>query len=86
MGDVGTHAHNLVRFITGLEVVEVCAEGGAIVPGRKVDDYAGALLRLENGARGSFWGTQAAAGVENLSTEHIACPMNGFPTSAHQRK
>lgn len=65
MGDIGTHAHNLVRFISGIEVVEVCAERGAIVPGRKVDDYAGALLRLENGARGSFWVTQAAAGVEN---------------------
>ncbi len=65
MGDIGTHAHNLVRFITGLEVTEVCAEAGAVVPGRKVDDYAGALLHLENGARGSFWVTQAAAGVEN---------------------
>ncbi len=65
MGDIGTHAHHLVRFITGLEVTEVCAETGAIVPGRKVDDYAGAMLHLENGARGSFWVTQAAAGVEN---------------------
>lgn len=65
MGDIGTHAHNLVRFITGLEINEVCAEAGAIVPNRKVDDYARALLRLENGARGSFWVTQAAAGVEN---------------------
>jgi predicted dehydrogenase len=65
MGDIGTHAHNLVRYISGLEVTEVCAEVGAIVPGRKVDDFAGALLRFENGARGSFWVTQAAAGVEN---------------------
>jgi len=65
MGDIGTHAHNLLRFISGLEVTEVCAEIGAIVPGRKVDDYAGALIRLDNGARGSFWVTQAAAGVEN---------------------
>ncbi|HVM70990.1 MAG TPA: Gfo/Idh/MocA family oxidoreductase [Anaerolineales bacterium] len=65
MGDIGTHAHNLLRFITGLEVSEVAAEVGAIVPGRQVHDYAGALLRLENGARGSFWVTQAAAGVEN---------------------
>jgi predicted dehydrogenase len=65
MGDIGTHAHNLVRFITGLEVTEVCAEKGAIVPGRTVDDYAGALLRLENNARGSYWVTQAAAGFEN---------------------
>ena len=65
MGDIGTHAHHLVRFITGMDVTEVCAETGAIVPGRKVDDYAGALLHMENGARGSFWVTQAAAGVEN---------------------
>lgn len=65
MGDIGSHAHNLLRFITGLEVAEVAAEVGAIVPGRIVHDYAGALLRLSNGARGSFWVTQAAAGVEN---------------------
>jgi predicted dehydrogenase len=65
MGDIGTHAHNLLRFITGLEVSEIAAEVGAIAPGRLVDDYAGALLRLSNGARGSFWVTQAAAGVEN---------------------
>ena len=65
MGDIGTHAHNLTRFITGLEVAEVAAEVGSIVPGRLVHDYAGALLRFDNGARGSFWVTQAAAGVEN---------------------
>lgn len=65
LGDIGSHAHNLLRFITGLEVAEVCAERGAIVPGRQVDDFAGALLRLENGARGSFWVTQAAAGMGN---------------------
>ena len=38
---------------------------GPIVPGRLVDDFAGALLRFDNGVRGSFWVTQAAAGVEN---------------------
>jgi predicted dehydrogenase len=65
MGDIGTHAHNLVRFVTGLEVTAVAAEVGHIVPNRLVDDYAGALLRFDNGARGSFWVTQAAAGVEN---------------------
>lgn len=65
MGDIGTHAHNLTRFITGLEVDEVSAEIGTIVPNRLIHDYAGALLRFNNGARGSFWVTQAAAGVEN---------------------
>jgi predicted dehydrogenase len=65
MGDIGSHAHNLVRFITGLEIDEVAAEIGNIVPGRAVHDYGGALLRFNNGARGSYWVTQAAAGVEN---------------------
>jgi len=65
MGDIGTHAHNLTRFISGLEVDEVSAEIGNIVPDRIIHDYAGALLRFDNDARGSFWVTQAAAGVEN---------------------
>lgn len=65
MGDIGTHAHNLLRFITGLEVAQVAAEMGCIVPERTTHDYAAAMLRLSNGARGSFWVTQAAAGVEN---------------------
>ncbi len=73
MGDIGTHAHNLLRFITALEVRQVAAEVGAIVPGRVTHDFAGAMLRLGTAgaaagtapARGSFWVTQAAAGVEN---------------------
>lgn len=65
LGDIGSHAHNLLRFITALEVEQVAAELGSVVPGRSGHDYAGALLRMSNGARGSFWVTQAAAGVEN---------------------
>ena len=65
MGDIGTHAHNLLRFITALEVEQVAAEVGSIVPEREAHDFAGAMLRMTNGARGSFWVTQAAAGVEN---------------------
>ncbi len=65
LGDIGTHAHNLVRFVTGAEIAEVAADVGSIVPGQTVHDFAGALLRLDNGGRGSFFVTQAAAGVEN---------------------
>jgi predicted dehydrogenase len=65
LGDIGSHAHNLARFITGIEVTEIAAEVGAIVPGRLVDDFAAAMLRFDNGARGTFWVTQAAAGIEN---------------------
>ena len=65
MGDIGTHAHNLLRFITGQEVAQVAAEVGTLVPTRPTHDYAGSMLRMANGVRGSFWVTQAAAGVEN---------------------
>ena len=65
MGDIGTHAHNLVRFVTHREITEVAAEIGHVVPDRLVDDYGAAMLRFDNGARGSFWVTQTAAGVEN---------------------
>jgi predicted dehydrogenase len=44
MGDIGSHAHNLARFITGLEVSEVAADVGHVVPKRLVDDYASAIL------------------------------------------
>jgi len=65
MGDIGTHAHQLLRFVTGLEVAQLAADLGCVVPEREAHDYAGVLLRMQGGARGSFWVTQAAAGVEN---------------------
>lgn len=65
LGDIGTHAHQLMRFITGREISEISAEVGSIVPGRVVHDFTGALLRIEGGARGVLWVTQAAAGIEN---------------------
>lgn len=78
MGDIGTHAHNLLRFITGLEVAQVAAELGTSVPGRVTDDYAGAMLRMSNGARGSFWVTQAAAGVENGLRIRVSGSLGSF--------
>ncbi|MFP8779114.1 Gfo/Idh/MocA family protein [Hydrogenophaga sp. RWCD_12] len=65
MGDIGTHAHHLLRFVTGLEVEQLAAELGCVVPDRTAHDFAGVLLRLQDAARGNFWVTQAAAGVEN---------------------
>jgi predicted dehydrogenase len=65
LGDIGTHAHHLASFITGLGLSEVAAELGSVVPGRQVHDYAHLLLRLEGGARGSMWVTNSAAGAEH---------------------
>jgi predicted dehydrogenase len=65
IGDIGTHAMNLVDFVTGLSVTELCAELTTFVPRRKLDDDAQILLRFANGARGMLWSSQVAPGNEN---------------------
>jgi predicted dehydrogenase len=65
MGDIGTHAHHLAEYITGLRVTELCAEINVFVPNRLLDDDGTALLRFENGAKGVLMATQIAAGEEN---------------------
>ena len=65
MGDIGTHAHHLAEYITGLKVTELCAELKVFVPNRMLDDDGAALLRFDNGATGTLMATQIAAGVEN---------------------
>ncbi|HEX7195177.1 MAG TPA: Gfo/Idh/MocA family oxidoreductase [Chthoniobacterales bacterium] len=63
--DLGTHAHQLARFITGVEVTEVAAELSQIVQGRAIKDNANLLLRFSNGARGTLWASMAAVGNEH---------------------
>jgi predicted dehydrogenase len=65
LGDVGTHAEHLARFISGLELAEVSADLSSFVPGRQLDDNAHVLLRYTNGARGMLWSSQVAPGNEN---------------------
>ncbi len=62
VGDLGTHAHHLARFITGLEITEISAELSSLVPGRQADDNAHIKLRFSNGARGLMWASMVAAG------------------------
>lgn len=65
MGDIGTHAHHLAEYISGLKTTELCAELNVFVPGRLLDDDGAVLLRFDNGARGVLMATQIAAGEEN---------------------
>ncbi|MBP3127071.1 Gfo/Idh/MocA family oxidoreductase [Thalassospira sp. ER-Se-21-Dark] len=65
LGDIGTHAHNLANFVSGMTPSELCADVDAIVPGRKLDDNVQILMRYENGARGMLWASQVAIGHEN---------------------
>ena len=65
IGDIGTHAYNLARFITGLKTDAVSADLQSFVKGRKVDDNVHILLRFQGGARGMLWASQVAPGNEN---------------------
>ncbi|GCE49740.1 putative dehydrogenase [Thermosporothrix hazakensis] len=65
VGDIGTHAENLLEFITGLKVTSLCADLSTFVEGRALDDDANMLLRLENGGKGVLTCSQIAAGEEN---------------------
>lgn len=65
LGDLGTHAFNLIRFITGLEAEAVAAELHSFVEGRRVEDNAHVMIRFKGGARGLIWSSQCAPGNAN---------------------
>lgn len=65
MGDIGTHCENLVQYITGLEIVELCSDLSSFVENRELDDDGSVLIRFNNGAKGILWASQIAVGQEN---------------------
>jgi len=65
IGDIGSHAENLMLNVTGLEIDSLCADLTAFVPGRRLDDDGNLLLRFTNGARGVLIASQIEAGCEN---------------------
>jgi len=65
MADLGTHAENLARYITGLKIEELCADLSTVVKGRKLDDDGNVLVRYKGGAKGVLHASQICAGDEN---------------------
>jgi predicted dehydrogenase len=65
LGDIGSHAEHLARYITGLELDRLCADVTTFVPGRKVEDDANLLVHYQNGARGILYASQVSVGEEN---------------------
>ena len=65
IGDIGSHAENLVATVTGLELDAICADLTTFVPGRKLDDDGNLLLRFQGGARGVLMASQVEIGHEN---------------------
>ena len=65
IGDIGTHAFNLLGFVTGLEVESLSADLHSFGPGRQLDDNAHILMRMRGGAKAMLWASQIAIGNEN---------------------
>src|SRR5262245_1792049 len=64
-GDIGTHAYNLGRFITGLLPDKISCSLKVFESGRALDDYGTAVLRYKNGALGTVTASQISHGREN---------------------
>nr|WP_321353790.1 Gfo/Idh/MocA family oxidoreductase [uncultured Draconibacterium sp.] len=84
MGDIGTHAHQLAEYITGLKVTELCAELNVFVPNRLLDDDGAALLRFDNGAKGVLMASQVAAGEENVIKLRVYGEKGGLEWNQHE--
>lgn len=65
LADIGTHADQLVRYITAMDITEIAADLGRIGEGRTLDNDGNLLFRMENGAKGSMTISQVAVGEEN---------------------
>lgn len=65
LGDIGTHSMNLLEYVTGDPIEEVCADLSTFLPDRELDEDANVLLRFKGGGKGSLTISQIATGEEN---------------------
>ena len=76
-GDIGTHAANLVEYITGERMTEICAEL-TMLPGRQIDDDGAALFRLSGGGKGTLTASQVVVGDANDLAISVYCDEAGL--------
>ena len=65
LGDIGVHCVNLLEFVTGTPITELCADKSTFLPDRKLDEDVNALLRFEGGGKGVLTISQVATGEDN---------------------
>ncbi len=64
-GDIGTHAYEFVRFVTGLSATKLSARLKSFIPGRELDDDFTVLAELDNGAAATICASQVTIGKQN---------------------
>lgn len=65
VGDIGTHAENLVEYLTGLRMEKLYADTTSFVEGRELEDDANLLVHYEQGVKGILYCSQISVGEEN---------------------
>jgi len=65
VGDIGSHTMHLLEFVSGHKLQSVAADLSTFVKGRKLDDDASILIRMDKEVKGSLWISQVAVGEEN---------------------
>lgn len=78
LGDIGTHAFNLLEHVTGLRVNELYARLETFVEGRRLDDDDTVLLKLDGGATGTLLSSQICYGRENGLALRVYGTAGGF--------
>jgi len=71
LGDVGSHCLNLLEYVTGDPVVELCADHSTFLPDRLLDEDVNMLLRFKGGGKGVLTISQVATGEENGLTLRV---------------
>ena len=65
MGDIGTHAANMVEYVTGKKIIKLLSKVNVFVEGRLLEDDGNVLITLEDGIEGNLMTSQIATGEEN---------------------
>ena len=71
IADIGIHAENLVRYITGLEIEELCADTTSFLAGHGLEDDGNVLIRYKGETKGVFCVSQMSTGERNGLTIRI---------------
>lgn len=71
LGDVGSHCLNLLEYVTGDPVAELCADRSTFLPDRALDEDVNMLLRFRGGGKGVLTISQVATGEENGLTLRV---------------
>lgn len=65
MGDIGTHAFDMLEYVTGLRVEQLLADLNFVYEDNKMDVDGNVLVRCTDGVKGVIRASQIATGEEN---------------------